>query len=119
MNTLRIQGVILLGITIGMYFLAHKYSLYYIFWWYDWVQHFIGGLALGLLGKSWWIHAPWKIIGITFGCAIAWEIFERIGSWIAPQFLGYGGLIDTSMDILIAVFGTFLVLFLTRHDVKN
>lgn len=113
-NTLRIQGIIILLIVLIMYGIAQRYSLYYIFWWYDWVQHFLGGIALGLLGRSWWMHNPGRVLGITLACAVSWEIFERMGSLVIPRFIGYGGTGDTIIDIMCALVGTGLVILMTH-----
>lgn len=112
MYTSRTQGIILLCIVIAMYVFAHKYSLYYIFWWYDWVQHFIGGMSLGLIGYSLWQYRPTYLLGLTGFCAISWEVFERIGHVVMPRFIGYGGVGDTTIDILCALVGTGIILWM-------
>lgn len=115
MNNRLLQGIIVLLIVIGFYFLAHEYSLYYIFWWFDWAQHFLGGVGLGLVFCSFWPKNQIRILGITGIIAIGWELFERVGHEYLPMYISYGGPRDTIIDILCAIIGASLVLLATRE----
>ncbi len=116
MNKLRtIEGVIITAIVVALYFLAQKYSLYYIFWWFDWTQHFMGGIGIGLIVSGLITKKPKIVLSITLSIAIGWEIFERIGHGYLPVYINYGGTGDTLMDIFCAIIGTSLVLLATRE----
>lgn len=116
MNKSRIwEGGVIIAIVIALYFIAQKYSLYYIFWWYDWVQHFMGGMGIALVAGGLITRNPRVILGITTTIAIGWEIFERIGHIYLPVYINYGGTGDTLMDIFCAIIGTSLVLLATRE----
>ena len=116
MNKLRtIEGGIIIALVIALYFLAQKYSLYYIFWWIDWVQHFMGGMGIGLVVSGLITKKPRNVLGITLGIALGWELFERIGHIYLPAYINYGGTGDTLMDIFCAILGTSLVLLATRE----
>lgn len=100
---------------VGLYFLAQKYSLFYIFHYFDSILHILGGIGIGLFFSTWWIKRPVRILSMTLGIAIMWEIFERIGHYYLPVFINFGGTVDTSMDILCAILGASLVILATRE----
>lgn len=109
------EGIIIIAIVIALYFIAQKYSLYYIFWWYDWAQHFMGGMGIALVAGGFISRKPQVVLSITLMIAIGWEIFERIGHIYLPAYINYGGTGDTLMDIFCAIIGTSLVLLATRE----
>ena len=109
------EGVVIIAIVIALYFLAQKYSLYYIFWGYDWVQHFMGGMGIALVTIGSITRKPQLVLSITLTIAISWEVFERIGHVYLPAYINYGGTGDTLMDIFCAIIGTSLVLLATRE----
>lgn len=103
-------------LVVLLHIAATKYSLYYIFWWYDSLLHILGGIALGFLG-IFWFGRSW-IRGITFTAiiAVAWEVFERLGHVWWPAYVGFGGTGDTILDILCAILGAAFVLIITRRN---
>lgn len=110
-----IEGIIVIAIVIALYFLAHKYNLYYIFRYFDWTQHFLGGIGIGILATA-FFGTSWKWgMGSVITLALGWEIFERIGNIYLPAYINYGGPFDTGIDILCAILGTSLVLLVTRE----
>ncbi len=110
-----IEGSIIILIVIGLYFAAQRYDLYYIFRYFDWGQHFLGGIGIGLVATAFFGRSIKWGIGIVAAIAVAWEIFERVGHIYLPQYINYGGYFDTSIDILCAIIGTSLVLLMTRE----
>lgn len=110
-----IEGSIVTLIVIGLYFAAQKYHLYYIFRYFDWAQHFLGGVGIGLLSTAFFGRSIKWSIGIVTAIAVGWEIFERVGHIYLPQYINYGGFFDTSIDILCAIIGVSLVLLMTRE----
>lgn len=109
------EGVIITILVIVLYWAAQKYNLYYIFRYFDWMQHFFGGIGIGLLATAFFGRSIKWAIGIAATIAVAWEIFERIGHLYLPQYINYGGAFDTTIDILCAIIGTSLVLLMTRE----
>ncbi len=115
MNKSRIfQGIFIILLVIGLYFLSHKYDLYFMFWWIDWAQHLLGGIGIGMITSSMFPRKSLLILGITFIIGVSWEVFERIGHIYLPTYLNYGGIGDTLVDILCAIIGTSLVFLMTR-----
>ena len=116
MNKLRtIEGGIIIALVIALYFLAKKYSLYFIFPGIDWVQHFMGGIGIALVVSGLITRNLKVILSVTLGMALGWEVFERIGHIYLPMYINYGGTGDTLMDIFCAIMGTSLVLLATRE----
>jgi len=122
---LHILAVLIL-VVVALHLVAFQYSLYWHFWWYDIVVHFLGGLFAGLLSAwivfySGYIRDPrltrWSlflaIILGTLAIGVGWEVFERLlGHTWSPE--GYW--LDTSTDVLMDVLGGLLCfLFLARN----
>lgn len=112
-----ISGAITSLVVVGMYFLAHQFSLYYIVWWYDWAQHFLGGIALGYFGLFFFKQQK-NIILFSGGMAAVWELFERIGSMVVPAWMGFGGPFDTGVDILMALIGAWIIILIARKKIS-
>lgn len=110
-----VKGIIVILGLAGLYFLAQKYSLFYIFHYFDSILHVLGGIGIGLFFATWWVNRPLRIFSITLTLAILWEIFERVGHYYLPVFINFGGIADTSMDILCAILGASLVILATRE----
>jgi hypothetical protein len=81
----------LLIIALGLlHFSAEFFYLYWVYWWFDALMHFLAGLSGGLVtywvlaDSSWWSRwigrRDWDYIMAVFLCVmmvgIAWEIFE-------------------------------------------
>jgi len=115
MNKRVAEGVIIVLLVVALDLVSQKYSLFYIFWWYDWMLHLFGGISIGLIAGSLFPGRTWRVLGITLGIAILWEIFERIGHVYLPYYIGYGGVGDTLMDVFCAILGASLVLLATRE----
>lgn len=115
MNKHVVEGVVILVFIAGLHFLAQIYDLYYIFWWVDWTFHFFGGVGIALIASSIFKRRSSFVFLATGVIAVGWEIFERVGHRYLPQYIAYGGTGDTIMDILCAILGTALVLFMNRN----
>lgn len=75
----------------GLHFLAEAFYLYWTYWWYDWVLHFIGGLSIGLViywvlfdSGLWGRRAETVLVPVlsVLTCllliGVAWEIMEYV-----------------------------------------
>lgn len=96
---------------VTVHFVASFLYLYWTFWWFDNVSHFLGGLAMGLL--TFWVFRRFndfkeppsklKIVTTIFffviTIGIGWEIFEYIFDLaIVPGGESYWR--DTSYDLI-------------------
>ncbi len=107
----------LLAATASLYLLGFALYLYWVFWWYDIVLHILGG-AWVLLAVMWVFatfgkaHTWASLIGIVILIGVAWELFEALIG--APRETKY--VLDTSLDLLMDVFGAALgILFVRRR----
>jgi hypothetical protein len=94
-------------------------SLYWTFWWYDILVHFLASLWLGLLA-SWtsfvWDVPPraWFVLGCVLVVGFGWEVFEYIiGATDWGRFF-LDTTLDTALDVSINVVGGLVALFLAR-----
>lgn len=84
-------------------------------------MHILGGLAFGFLGLAWIPGTISRrqrilyILGFVLIIAIGWEIMERVGNVFAPQYLGYGGRIDTLCDIAYGILGGLVAILISRN----
>jgi len=73
-------GLVVLLATL--HFIAIALYFYWTLWWYDYLMHFLGGLALGFFILSFSNTVSMKTISISIVCVMllggAWEIFEYI-----------------------------------------
>lgn len=129
-------GILIFILTIiVVYFdrIAQVNFLYWRFWWFDIMMHFLGGLLMGLIAL--WLYflsnyfkkdnnsfdlilktSIKKVFILSFIfvmiVGIGWEIFEFIMgiSFADGYVLGY--IIDTSSDLVMDVIGSFLASFI-------
>lgn len=98
-------------------FLAATFYLYWSYWWFDNVTHFLGGLAIGLFGiailKYFYNLSQSKFKNILLITAlivlvvgIGWEIFEFYTGTTNPS-AGETYLGDTMGDLLADLLGAF------------
>lgn len=122
MKKYLIKSVILLGLVVILFIFAIKFDLFFIFSHFDVMMHILGGVVLGYLGL---FLFPLKKLSkrlfatglFTFGIAILWEVFERVGFRIVPKIIQYGDWIDTSQDIIYAILAALLIVIIeTHHD---
>lgn len=106
-------GLIFTALLIAyLHFLANKYYLYFEFWWFDILMHFLGGVLVSG-GALWWLKyevpifirkkiSPFlfALVSITF-VGMTWEIFEYItGMYYAVNYS-----LDTTLDLLTDLVG--------------
>lgn len=91
-----------------LHYAAMVYKLYWVFWWFDILMHFIGGLVIGvfallLLKKAQELY----IIPIALLVVITWEWFEvyivKIPIWNPTNYA-----IDTVTDIIWGSVGFYV-----------
>jgi len=113
----------------GLNVLALKHHLYYTYWWYDVMMHFLGGLIIG--GATAWASRRLVTVPHSGGmlCIAAtlatllvggvWEALERSSG----MFVGHGNIaLDTVKDLGMGVIGALvacgvaLLISYTRHE---
>lgn len=97
--------------------IAHTFSFYWIFWWYDVIMHLLAGFSGGLLIL--WFFAPFNIsiyksffltVGCLFVVGVAWEIFEYYNNFAQP--IDYR--LDTLFDLINDMLGAVVAFFYTN-----
>lgn len=95
---------------------------YWRVWWFDWVMHLLGGIALALLIVWGWMRLPWgphRWWGWSLGMSIAvglgaamlvWEVGEYIGGVVyLTEAVWEPYPVDTAIDIALGALGGLLV----------
>ena len=109
--THRLQVLLVLAffasLTLILHAVGFNFSLYWVYWWYDIVVHFLAGISIGLL-FSFLLKKKYRpaLYLFVFLSIIAWEIFE-IGIGINTAGMQY--LADTVIDVIVGFFGAILV----------
>jgi hypothetical protein len=118
---------VVLGLSIAFFhWIAHEYSLYFLWWWTDIVMHALGGLFIGI-GVLWWLRfeVPRRLrsmlpkrtllVGAVVIISAAWELFEYFfGAYHADQYL-----YDTTIDTLMALVGALFAYILFSRYAKQ
>jgi|SRR3989344_7929937 len=88
-SSLLYSALIFSAILYFLHVMANIFSLYWIYWWYDYMMHFVAGLAGGL--STYWVlfHSGfWRrqtdaillpvlsVVICLMIVGVAWEIFE-------------------------------------------
>ncbi|MBX4181352.1 hypothetical protein KW807_00610 [Candidatus Parcubacteria bacterium] len=110
---------LILTATLGiLHVFAMKYSLYWVYWWFDWVMHFLAGTAGGF--SAYWIlfvSGLWRrnsdkillpILSVVFCLlvvGVAWEIMEYTHG-ITESQEGYA--LDTIHDLVMDTLGALI-----------
>lgn len=115
-NKLLLFSFIAIITVTSAHFLAMSFYLYWTFWWFDNVTHFLGGLSMGLFWffvfqKIYRFKAEPKfagvvliVVSIVLVIGIGWEIFEYMFD-IATPSRGETYWQDTSYDLISDVVG--------------
>lgn len=114
-----------LALTILLYvlhLLAVEFYLYWYYWWFDYIMHFLAGLACGLavywvlFGSGWWRRQADKVVLPTLSVLISliiagawWEIFEYVNG-ITDSHEGYR--LDVIHDLIMDSLGALLAAFI-------
>ena len=111
LSTICILMTIAVLHTAGLY-----WSLYWVYWWFDIVTHFIGGVGIGLLFSLFYL--PKKYIYLFgFVIMIVWELFEffvvKIKIYSHSEFA-----IDTISDLFIGFVGISIGIWLFNKFFK-
>jgi hypothetical protein len=102
----------------GLNQLAYARFLYWTYWWYDVMMHFLAGVALGFLvywvlfASAHFFTSPkrrafvlaWVIVPV-FALGVAWEVFEYANG-ITDSHEGYAQ--DTVNDLILDTCGAAL-----------
>jgi len=123
--------LILLVVLVYLIFIldivANQYFLYWRFWWFDIVMHFLGGFWIALLSyylfflSNYFTKISKKVsvfavsLTIVLVIGILWEAFEYIMK-VSIQQSNY--ILDTSLDLLMDTSG-WLVAYIFLLKVKN
>lgn len=106
------RGIVIMIAVVILYGISLQFSLFYIFWWFDWALHLIGGVGLGYLGYVLGNGHKVTLLTFTASIAVAWEVFERIGYQFAPTWIMFGALGDTLIDIACAILGAYFIIII-------
>lgn len=117
MRKLLFLQLYLLIIVALLHILGTWLSLYWMFWWYDILVHFLASAWLAVLAS--WTSLSWQIqprVSFVIGCvllvSVAWELFEyEIGATHAGEMM-----LDTILDVAINIGGGFVGLFLAKRS---
>ncbi|MBX4206204.1 hypothetical protein KW784_00190 [Candidatus Parcubacteria bacterium] len=115
-------ALLLAGLLAALHFLADAHSLYWRFWWYDVMMHFLAGLALGLFAY-WGLFASGilfkrerrtslvvaSVVISVFIIGAAWEVFEYANG-ITDSHEGYA--LDTTNDLILDCCAAALAAFI-------
>ncbi len=108
----------LIAIVAVLHLVGTALSLYWVFWWYDMVVHFLASIWVALAALSIASHLGFQRVGLwVFACVIAvsigWEFFEYgIGATDAAERRVF--VIDTALDFVVNMIGGLLGLYLGR-----
>ncbi len=133
MNTRQKQLSILLvvsGVLAGLNWYANAHHLYFQFWWFDIVMHFLGGVFSGL-AVLWAYHyfcmricdqrkARLFLVALmgTLIIGVAWEVFEGVaGIHLIEAHIVSDTLMDLLMDSLGALAAFFA--FIPQKDIEE
>ncbi len=108
----------LIGVVAALHVVGTALYLYWMFWWYDMLVHFLASIWVAL--SAVWItsHLGLKNVGVwVFLCvvmvSVGWEFFEfKIGATDMADTKGF--VVDTILDMTVNMIGGFLGLYLGR-----
>jgi len=125
MNRRTITGVAIASLALLialLQFLATRYFLYWEFWWFDIVMHFLGGLFIGV-SYLWLLRfeasaqlqkrVPVLVSSFfaVFLVGILWEIFE----YVTGMYVETGYTLDTMLDLTMDIVGMMSAYLIFRR----
>ena len=100
-----------MAVVAVLHIIALPFSLYWTYWWFDIVMHFLAGFSGGLFIL--WFFAPFSIykslfltLGYLLVVGVAWEIFEFVFDITISQPTNYWQ--DTIYDLINDTLGALL-----------
>lgn len=129
-DSASLYACLLLVVALALlHFLAMEEYLYWAFWWYDVMMHFLAGFALGF-GVFWGLFRSghlfkgaerpmfmiFSVLLVVFVLGVGWEIFEYVNG-IDDSHEGYRKDVinDLVLDSAGAVLAAILALGRRRH----
>lgn len=113
MTATLIGLLVLAGVVFVLNNIAQTYYLYWVYWWYDIMMHFLGGVLIGAIGVwgAFRIHPAMPQVHVllvtlaTIGVVgIGWEVFEYMnGFYIGEKAIVFDTILDLIMDTLGAL----------------
>jgi hypothetical protein len=103
----------------AFHFVGIANHFFWVFWWYDLVAHFLGGIVIGL-GSAWLLFLRGRGHSMAFSLAtivlvgILWEGFEAYFKLTFFPFDFLDTVSDLSFDTLGGVVGVYFAKYLTR-----
>ncbi len=123
-------ALILAMLFLGLHFAGIAFYLYWMYWWYDVLMHFLAGI-IGGLSAYWVLFCSGRLLSkhdisrktsvlIVLACmmvvGVGWEVFEYMYD-IAGSGEGY--VLDTMNDLVLDGCGAALaVIMATRHNAR-
>jgi hypothetical protein len=121
---------LIIWLLAGLHIAAEYYYLYWTYWWFDVLTHFIGGLWLGI--ASIWLYyfsgyvrtmrpslrqafATALMAGLVVG--IAWEVYEYVVWQLSGEGLPGNYVSDTLSDIMMDSIGAAAGFIVYRYVV--
>ena len=120
MNTRTDSLFAILGLVIVLGVMQHAAFaeyLYWKYWWFDIVMHFLGGAIVAVL-YLWFVRFVFPVrdarfsgvaftLLFTFIVGIMWEVFE-LAIGVDTEFTGQQKLFDTALDLVMDLSGAIL-----------
>lgn len=109
----------LISIVAALHLVGTALYLYWVFWWYDMVVHFLASIWVALAALSIALHLGLRRVGLSvFACvvlvSIGWEFFEyHIGAADLTDRRVF--VIDTALDFVVNMVGGFLGFYLGKR----
>lgn len=120
MDTRRILflQLFLIAIVAALHLVGTALSLYWMFWWYDMVVHFLASIWVALAAVLIANQLGFRHVGLwvclcVVAVSIGWEFFEySIGATDAAERSVF--VIDTALDFIVNMIGGLLGLYFGR-----
>ena len=129
-KTFFIFTFILILIIAILHELALNFFLYWKFWWFDILMHFLGGLWIGLISLwfyflSGYVKYTKKRITFIFVLSsvsvlvvgIAWELFELLVEFDFSSEYLFDTISDLILDILGALTASIILINIDRKEI--
>jgi hypothetical protein len=126
-NKLLVFSFLSVALVASVNFLANFLYLYWTYWWFDNISHFLGGFAMGLF----WFYmfrrfysfdqgARFRnVLGVVFLMVIiigvGWEVFEYVIGGANPS-AGETYWQDTIYDLIADILGAFVATLIIHKN---